>query len=109
MRTAVAKRTKGAKDEAEKGAIRSLKKEVKEMKKDIRYIKRILENPVNAMMVMSGQAKPGEKVVTSVGIGIGCARWLRDEGRTDELLDAGMTQEEIDQLDEDFEHEPEDD
>jgi hypothetical protein len=98
----VAKKKK-TEERTEKAAIRALKKEVKDVKKDIKYIKHILENPANAMMVMSGQAKPGEKVTTSCGLGIHYARMMKDQGRTDELRELGMEDEEIDRLEEDFE------
>jgi hypothetical protein len=97
---------KTTKREGEKRAITSLKKKVTRIEKDVNYIKRMLQNPANAMMVLSGQAQPGEKVVTESGIGIYYARFMKQTGRIDELKESGMSDEEIADLDKDFYEEP---
>jgi hypothetical protein len=99
------RKKKEAKADAERKTVTKLRQEVKQLRKDVGYIRRMLENPAQMMMVTSGRVKPGEKVVTSAGIGIGYARWLKKEGRVDEMLDAGMSTEEIERLEEDFERE----
>ena len=97
---------KTSKREGEKRSITALKKKVAHIEKDVHYIKRMLQNPANAMMVMSGQAQPGEKVVTESGIGIHYARFMKKTGRIDELKESGMSDEEIADLDKDFYEEP---
>jgi len=87
--------------------VTSLDKKVTAIGKDVAFITKMMRSPVQAQLLLSGRIKPGEKVVTSANIGIDYARLMRDRGQTDQLKELGMSDKEIAELDEDFEHEEE--
>ena len=86
-----------------KKKVTSLDKKITAMSKDVAFVKRMMSNPVAAQLILTGRAKPGQKIMTSVGVGIDWARRKKESGDTDTLLELGMPQREIDTLDEDFE------